>query len=84
MHAYQQALESGCRITGCTVHFVEPELDSGPIICQESVPILINDTLEELEERGKRVEHRIYPQALELLASEKIKLSPEGKIIWRV
>lgn len=83
-HAYKQALEFGNRITGCTVHFVEPELDSGGIILQEAIPIKLNDTEEDLMERGKLSEHKIYAEALELLAQEKIQLGENGKVIWNL
>ena len=83
LDAYQQALEAGVRITGCTVHFVTPDMDCGPIIAQKSVPIEVNDTVEVLQERGKGVEHQIYPLVLEMLAQEKIALSDDAtKIIW--
>jgi phosphoribosylglycinamide formyltransferase-1 len=69
LHPHQQALDAGVRISGCTVHFVTPELDSGPIIAQASVPVLAGDTPETLAERILVAEHRLYPFALRLVAS---------------
>ncbi|XP_023211833.1 trifunctional purine biosynthetic protein adenosine-3-like [Centruroides sculpturatus] len=82
-HAHRDALAFGARITGCTVHFVEPEVDAGAIICQAAVDIKTDDTEETLRERVKAYEHKIFPQALELLASEKISLGQDKKIIWK-
>ncbi len=85
MHAYRQALEAGVRITGCTVHFVTAELDAGPIILQESVQIEVGDNEEILQERGKLVEHKTYPRALELVARGRAVLSTDEKrIIWNI
>ena len=65
MNAVEQALESGDVLTGCTVHYVTEELDSGAIIKQDSVPILPNDTLEKLTTRIQRVEYDLLPKAIE-------------------
>lgn len=82
-HAHRDAIAFGARITGCTVHFVEPEVDAGAIILQAAVDIKINDTEKTLQERVKIFEHKIFPQALELLASGKVSLGPDKKIIWK-
>lgn len=68
-HAMKDALEAGETITGCTVHFVTEEMDAGPIILQEAVDINPGDTLETLAPRVHAAEHRLYPRALEMLAS---------------
>ncbi|XP_056641473.1 trifunctional purine biosynthetic protein adenosine-3 isoform X1 [Diorhabda sublineata] len=81
--AQKQALESGVRISGCTVHFVEEDVDAGAIIVQESVPIELDDTVYSLTERIKTAEHRAFPRALKLLSNEKISLSHDNKIIWK-
>lgn len=67
-----QALRAGVKISGATVHFVIPETDSGPIVMQGAVPVSDRDTRETLSERILELEHRIYPDALRLLASGKI------------
>ena len=64
LHTHRRALAAGVRRHGATVHFVVPEMDSGPIVAQESVPVLEGDTEETLAARVLEVEHRIYPQAL--------------------
>ncbi len=68
LHTHEQALAAGARISGCTVHFVVPEMDAGPIIAQGAVPVAPNDTPETLAARVLRVEHQLYPQALRLVA----------------
>jgi phosphoribosylglycinamide formyltransferase-1 len=69
LHPHQQALDAGVRISGCTVHFVTPELDAGPIIAQAAVPVLAGDTVAALEARILLAEHQLYPHALHLVAS---------------
>ena len=66
LHTHRRALEAGMRIHGCTVHFVTPELDSGPIILQAAVPVLKNDNEETLSARILSEEHRIYTEAIAL------------------
>jgi len=68
LHTHRRALAAGVKRHGATVHFVVPETDSGPIIVQESVPVIDGDTEETLSARVLEVEHRIYPQALRLVA----------------
>jgi len=67
LHAQQQALEHGVRVTGATVHFVTPELDNGPIVLQAAVPVLNGDTVETLSSRILIEEHRIYPEAIQIV-----------------
>src|SRR6201991_1879127 len=69
-----QALRAGVKISGATVHFVIPETDAGPILMQGAVPVSDNDTPETLSERILEVEHRIYPEALRLLATGKVRI----------
>lgn len=64
LHTHERAIEAGCRIAGCTVHFVTAELDHGPIITQGAVPILDGDTADTLAARLLAIEHQIYPQAV--------------------
>ena len=73
-----QALQAGVKISGATVHFVIPETDAGPIIMQGAVMVADRDTAETLSQRILGIEHRIYPEALRLLASGKLRL--EGDI----
>ena len=71
--AVEQALEAGVKITGCTVHLVSPEVDSGTILCQAAVPILPHDTATTLHDRIQIQEHRILPQAIALAANLNLK-----------
>jgi phosphoribosylglycinamide formyltransferase-1 len=72
--AWEQALLHGVKVTGCTVHFVDEGVDAGPIILQEAVPVLENDTAETLHQRIQVVEHKIYPEAIRLFALGKLKI----------
>jgi phosphoribosylglycinamide formyltransferase-1 len=74
IRVHQQALDAGVKISGCTVHFIVAELDSGPIIAQASVPVLPGDTAESLAARVLEKEHKLYPHALQLVAEGKVKL----------
>jgi phosphoribosylglycinamide formyltransferase 1 len=79
LHAQRQALNYGVKISGCTVHFVDEGLDQGPIILQEAVMVLPDDTEATLSARILDVEHRIYPQAIRLIASGHV--IREGRIV---
>lgn len=74
IRVHQQALDAGVKITGCTVHFIVPELDSGPIIAQAAVPVLPGDTEVTLAARVLEEEHKLYPNALKLVAEGKVRL----------
>lgn len=74
LHAVRRALEHGLRVTGCTVHFVDEGMDTGPIIFQEAVPILPDDDEASLTARIQAVEHRLYPQAIRLLAEGRLRI----------
>ena len=69
-----QALQAGVKLSGATVHFVIPETDAGPIVMQGAVMVADDDTAETLSQRILGIEHRIYPEALRLLASGKLRL----------
>ena len=77
LDAQHQALEHGVKFSGCTVHFVEEGLDSGPIISQAVVPVLEDDTAESLSARILQEEHRIYPEAIGLVLSGRYRI--EGR-----
>ncbi|SDL52642.1 formyltetrahydrofolate-dependent phosphoribosylglycinamide formyltransferase [Geoalkalibacter ferrihydriticus] len=77
LNVQRQALEYGARFSGCTVHFVDGGLDTGPIIIQAAVPILENDTEESLAARILVEEHRIYPRAVQLFAEKRLRI--EGR-----
>jgi phosphoribosylglycinamide formyltransferase-1 len=72
LHVHERALETGVRITGCTVHFVRAEMDAGPIIIQAAVPVLPGDDPDLLAARVLEQEHRIYPLALRLIAEGRV------------
>ncbi len=74
LDTHARAIEAGVRIHGATVHFVVPEMDSGPIIVQGAVPVADDDTPETLAARVLAIEHKIYPQALRLLADGRVQL----------
>ena len=71
LHTHAQALAAGVKQHGCTVHWVTPDLDDGPAILQGTVPVLEGDTEETLAERVLAVEHRLYPEALRIIAEGK-------------
>lgn len=73
--AWRQALDYGVRFSGCTVHFVDPGMDSGPIILQRVVPVDPSDTPESLHARIQVEEHRAYPEALRLLAAGRLEIT---------
>jgi phosphoribosylglycinamide formyltransferase 1 len=77
-HAVDEALAAGVKVTGCTVHFARLEVDEGPILAQEAVPVLPDDTVEALHERIKEVERRIYPEVLRALIAEPSDLRDGG------
>ena len=77
---HERALKDGVKIHGCTVHFVTPTLDGGPIIIQAAVPVLRDDTAASLSARVLHEEHRIYPQALRWLCREQVWLDAEGRV----
>lgn len=76
LHTHRRALEAGVDRHGATVHFVVEETDSGPVIAQQSVPVLQGDTAETLAARVLEAEHRLYPQALRLVAEGRATFSP--------
>jgi len=77
LESWKQALDSGVKVTGCTVHFVDEDMDTGPIIVQRTVPVLNDDTPETLHARIQVEEHIAYPEALGLIAGNKLTM--EGR-----
>ena len=75
LRTHAQALAAGVKLHGCTVHYVTPALDDGPIIAQGAVPVLAGDTEDDLAARVLAVEHRLYPLALKMIAEEKAPLA---------
>ena len=81
LHVQKKALEYGARFSGCTVHFVDAGVDTGPIIIQAVVPILDDDTEESLSARILQQEHQIYPKAIQLLAEDRVKIQDRRVLI---
>jgi len=81
MNTHERALQDGAKIHGCTVHFVTPDLDHGPIIIQAAVAVLSNDTAQILSERVLQQEHLVYPQAIRWLCAGQVQLNAAGKVV---
>ncbi|MEO9295882.1 MAG: phosphoribosylglycinamide formyltransferase [Nitrososphaera sp.] len=77
LHAQKQAVDYGVKVSGCTVHFVDDGVDSGPVILQKTVPVMDDDTEEALSARILEQEHRAYPEAVRLYAQGRLKV--EGR-----
>ncbi|MCP5278420.1 MAG: phosphoribosylglycinamide formyltransferase [Thiobacillus sp.] len=80
LHTHERALKEGVKLHGCTVHYVTPEVDVGPIIVQAAVPVLADDTPETLAARVLRQEHRIFPLAVAWIASGRVDLRSDGTV----
>jgi phosphoribosylglycinamide formyltransferase 1 len=83
LHTHQRAIDQGVMITGCTVHFVRLEMDSGPIVAQAAVPVMSGDTEATLSARVLEAEHKLYPHALRLVASGAAKVVGDRVVIDR-
>ncbi len=81
-HVHEQAIDAGVKISGCTVHYVISELDSGPAIAQAAVAVRDDDTAETLAKRVLEAEHRLYPSALKLIAEGRVRLQ-DGHAVFR-
>jgi phosphoribosylglycinamide formyltransferase-1 len=75
LDTHERAIKAGVKFAGCTVHYVRPEMDDGPIIIQAAVPVAPDDTAELLAARVLRMEHRIYPFAVRLIAEGKVRVN---------
>ena len=84
LHVQQQALDYGVKFTGCTVHFVDEGVDTGPIIIQAVVPVFDDDTADTLAARILREEHRIYPQAIQLYAEGRLAVQGRKVVVTGV
>lgn len=82
LEAWKQAFDAGVKVTGCTVHFVDAGVDSGPIIGQQTVAVLDDDTPETLHQRIHAAEHELYPKCVAALAREEISVSAR-RVIWK-
>ncbi len=82
LEAWKQALDHGVKVTGCTVHFVDAGVDAGPIIGQQTVPLLDNDTPETLHQRIQVAEHELYPKCVAAIARGEI-LVQGRRVIWK-
>lgn len=80
INTHERALQEGVKIHGCTIHFVTPTLDGGPIIMQAAVAVMRGDTPATLATRVLREEHRIFPQALRWLCREQVWLDNDGRV----
>jgi phosphoribosylglycinamide formyltransferase-1 len=81
LHTHERALAAGVRFTGCTVHFVRPEMDEGPIIVQAAVPVLATDDAEALAARVLAAEHRCYPLAVRWIAEGRARIDGNRVVI---
>ncbi|MBK8907647.1 MAG: phosphoribosylglycinamide formyltransferase [Rhodospirillales bacterium] len=81
LNVHERVLEYGARFSGCTVHFVRPTMDDGPIIVQAVVPVLPDDTPETLAQRVLAEEHMIYPLAVRLIAESRVRISDETVLV---
>lgn len=81
LHTHERALKAGVRYTGCTVHYVRPEMDEGPIIVQAAVPVLPGDDADTLAARVLEQEHVIYPLAVRLIAENQVRVDAERALI---
>lgn len=80
LNTHARALAAGVKLHGCTVHFVTPEVDAGPILVQAAVPVLDDDTPERLAARVLAQEHRIYPMAVRWFAEGRLRWTAEGRV----
>ena len=81
LNTHERALKRGVKLAGCTVHFVRSQMDTGPIIAQAAVPVLPGDTEESLAARVLKEEHKLYPEALRLVASGQVCVEEDRAVI---
>ena len=83
LHTHERALEAGVKLHGCTVHYVTPEVDVGPIVVQAAVPVLADDTPDTLAARVLEQEHIVFPQAVAWIAAGRVELAGDGTAMLR-
>ena len=81
LNTHKRALEAGVKLAGCSVHFVRPDVDTGPIIAQAAVPVLPDDTPDSLAARVLEQEHLIYPMALRMVAEGRVRVEGDRAIV---
>jgi phosphoribosylglycinamide formyltransferase 1 len=81
LHTHRRAIEAGDSRHGCTVHYVRQDVDDGPIVAQASVPVLAGDTEDVLAARVLKEEHKLYPYALELVASGRVRVEGDAIVV---
>ncbi len=81
LDTHQRVLDQGALITGATVHFIRTEMDAGPIVAQTAVPVMPNDSADTLAARVLEAEHRLYPHALELVATGQVSVRDERVVM---
>jgi phosphoribosylglycinamide formyltransferase-1 len=82
LEAWKQALDYGVKVTGCSVHFVDAGVDSGPIIAQQTVPVLDNDTAETVHHRIQLAEHELYPKCVATIARGEVSVQGR-RVLWK-
>ena len=82
LKAQNKALDAGVKFSGCTVHFLDEGIDTGPIICQAVVPVLDDDTVENLSKRILNEEHHIYPLAIQAFIEQRL-VCKGRKVFWK-
>jgi phosphoribosylglycinamide formyltransferase 1 len=82
LEAWKQALDYGVKVTGCSVHFVDAGVDSGPIMAQQTVPVLDSDTAESLHHRIQMAEHELYPKCVAAIAREDVSVQGR-RVLWK-
>jgi phosphoribosylglycinamide formyltransferase-1 len=82
LEAWKQAFEYGVKVTGCSVHFVDAGVDSGPIIAQQTVPVLDSDTPETLHHRIQIAEHELYPKCVAAIARGEVSVQGR-RVLWK-
>jgi len=81
LNVHERVIDAGVRISGCTVHFVRPAMDDGPVVIQAAVPVMADDDADSLAARVLETEHRIYPAAVRMIAEGRVRIVSERVLI---